>query len=304
MNNNKIAILIDGENISSKEIKNVFNEASNYGNIIIGNLYINDTAKKSWKDSANKFALTAKLHYNVAQKKNGSDIALAVDAMDIMHKGNVDTIFIISSDSDFTTLAKELKANGLTVNGIGSEDSPEALKNVYSKFISFEVLNGQDNTQTEKNEEDSANDDLNTIQNIIREIIISNQTGNQLILSELGNLLNNKMPSFDTRKYGVTSLSNLIRLLDTIDLEKEDKVYYAKLNESHAYSLADVKSFIESTLDGKGNKSMKLPRLLEMIKGQFPEFDFAEYGYTKFSAFIRSIENIQTNKQDAIIEQQ
>lgn len=301
-NNHKIGILIDGENISSREIENVFNEASNYGSIIIGNLYFNDRTNQEWKDIVNEYALSPKLHYNVAQKKNGSDIALTVDAMDIMHKGNVDTVFIISSDSDFTALAKELKANGITVYGIGNEKSPDALKNVYSKFISFEVLNGQNHSEHDDNEDTSTDEDLQSIKEGIRDIIIANQTKNHLILSELGKLLNNKMPSFDPRKYGVTSLSNLIRLLDDIELEVDGDIHYAKLKDTHTYSLSDVKSFIKKNLDSADKNTLNLPLLHEKIKNQFQGFDYSGYGYTKFSAFIQSIENVRTKKHYAILE--
>ncbi|MFP4078448.1 MAG: NYN domain-containing protein [Candidatus Izemoplasmataceae bacterium] len=302
-NTHKIAMMIDGENISSNEIENVFNETSNYGSIIIGNLYFNDKTNQGWKEIVNQYALSPKLHYNVANKKNGSDIALAVDAMNVMHKGNVDTVFIVSSDSDFTALAKELKANGITVYGIGKEKSPDALKNVYSKFITFEVLDAQDKSEQLDDEDISSEEDLKAIKNSIRDIIITNQTNDRLILSELGKLLNNKMPSFDPRKYGAQSLSNLIRLLDGIDLEIDKNVHYAKLTDKHNHSLSDIKKFIRDTLSKSSRKSMNLPQLHDKIREKFPDFDYSEYGYTKFSAFIKSIEYVQTHKHDAILNQ-
>ena len=53
---------------------------------------------------------------------NGNNIVsifLIIDAMDILHSGSVDGFCIVSSDSDFTGLAKRIREQGMFVMGIG-----------------------------------------------------------------------------------------------------------------------------------------------------------------------------------------
>ena len=70
-----------------------------------------------------------------------TDSALIIDAMDILYRGNVDGFCIVSSDSDFTSLARRLAESGLLVIGMGESDkATEALENAFDKFVYIDVL--------------------------------------------------------------------------------------------------------------------------------------------------------------------
>jgi len=299
MQQNKITILIDGDNISGKQIENVFNETSKYGQIISGYLYSDfEHLQENWKDIVNRYALTPRLHFNVASGKNASDIEMAVEAMKIMYAGNATTFFIVSNDADYTPLAKELKANDMTVYGIGNKHTPEALKNAYTKFISLEVLNEEeDDDATQVSEEDLAE-----IKATIRSLIIESEDKNRMPLSDLGTHLNNKMPAFDVRNYGVNNLSNLIRTLDDMDVQSFEKTPYAILDDVTPHKIEDVEKFIKNTLK-ENNGTFKLPKLHAKLKKKFTNFNYQDYGYTRFAPFIKSFKGIKTKDHDAILEQ-
>jgi uncharacterized LabA/DUF88 family protein len=70
--------------------------------------------------------------------KNASDIALVIDAMDLLHSGRFDGFVLISSDSDFTRLASRIREHGLDVYGIGQQKTPEAFRKACKRFIFVE----------------------------------------------------------------------------------------------------------------------------------------------------------------------
>ena len=72
--------------------------------------------------------------------KNSTDSALIIDAMDLLYAGNVEAFAIVSSDSDFTSLALRLRESGKTVYGLGRKKTPISLQNACDRFIMLEVL--------------------------------------------------------------------------------------------------------------------------------------------------------------------
>lgn len=61
--------------------------------------------------------------------KNATDGFMIIDAMDLLYTNWFDGFVIVSSDSDFTSLAIRLKEQGMKVYGIGQGQTPESFKN-------------------------------------------------------------------------------------------------------------------------------------------------------------------------------
>jgi uncharacterized LabA/DUF88 family protein len=74
--------------------------------------------------------------------KNSADIRLVVDAMELAYtKEHIDTIVVVSGDSDFTPLVSQLKENGKTVIGVGMRESTSALlADNCDEFIYYEDI--------------------------------------------------------------------------------------------------------------------------------------------------------------------
>ncbi len=72
---------------------------------------------------------------NLAAGKNSTDIALAIDAIDLAHTERPDVVVIASSDSDFAPLVARLREKGCFVVGIGQQGkTADETKRVYDDF--------------------------------------------------------------------------------------------------------------------------------------------------------------------------
>lgn len=152
-----LAVLIDGDNIPSKYVKEMLEEIAKYGNPSIKRIY-GDWTKPSltkWKDVLLKNAITPIQQYGYTTGKNSTDSAMIIDAMDILYSGKVNGFSLVSSDSDFTRLAIRLREAGMTVFGIGERKTPDPFIVSCDKFIYLEILHktqiGETNAP-EKNE--------------------------------------------------------------------------------------------------------------------------------------------------------
>lgn len=137
------AVLIDGDNIQPALIPQILNAINQHGHPIIKKIYGDWSQEhlKSWQPFASKYNLEIAHHYAATSGKNATDIALVIDAMDILHQpGNkLNGFCIVSSDSDFTHLARRIRKKGLIALGIGKSSS-QTLQEAYDHFITVESL--------------------------------------------------------------------------------------------------------------------------------------------------------------------
>ena len=82
---------------------------------------------KSWADILQKYAIDPYQQFAYTSGKNASDIALVIDAMDLLHSRRFDGFCLVSSDSDFTRLASRLREEGADVYGFGAQKTPGEL---------------------------------------------------------------------------------------------------------------------------------------------------------------------------------
>lgn len=177
---NTVALLIDGDNVSSKFIDPLERRISALGRITHKRLYYtynggiipNGWAEKITDNSLNP--VIAVPHTNGAGKavKNAADFKLNIEAMEIMYKGINNVFVIVSSDSDFTSLVTELKENGIYVFGAGEKHTSAAfiracddfgyledLQKLYSTERVAESVDGDESVEEQQPEEISADDE-------------------------------------------------------------------------------------------------------------------------------------------------
>ena len=138
----KIALLIDADNVSHSKIAAMLAELSRYGTANIRRAY-GDWASaglKGWKDKLHDFAIRPIQQFSYSTGKNATDIALVIDAMELLYTQKPDAFCLASSDADFTPLVMQLKANGHEVYGFGEWKKPAPFVNACTTFLYLDTL--------------------------------------------------------------------------------------------------------------------------------------------------------------------
>ena len=254
LNNLRLAVLIDAENVPRNCIKNVMEEIAIYGTPTIKRIYGDWTspAIAGWKAPLLENAITPIQQYSYTTGKNSSDSAMIIDAMDILYSEKTDGFVIVSSDSDFTRLAIRLREAGQRVIGIGERKTPSAFIAACDKFTYIEVIRAggaeahqeQDETRQGSDGERQESDDTehkqstqqrdkssytqrtrgtkipNSVVNLIADSLADLAGDDGIVfMGELGNLILKKQPDFDHRNFGYKSLSAMIKSIDRFETD-------------------------------------------------------------------------------------
>jgi uncharacterized LabA/DUF88 family protein len=229
---NKMAVLIDSENVSSKNIEFIMKESIRHGFLTIKRIYGDWTDQRmtSWKKVLPDYAIQPIQQFKNTQGKNSTDSALIIDAMDILYTSEVDGFIIVSSDSDYTKLAVRLRESGKVVVGIGEQKTPKSLVNACNEFRYIEILEknfeGIKKELTQKNtkSEDTKKEDDELLQHLIEAYEMIEQESEWKNLSSVSNNLKRLGPAFTPRTYGFGRLSHLMESYSKIfELRKDPR---------------------------------------------------------------------------------
>jgi uncharacterized LabA/DUF88 family protein len=140
-NNLKIALLIDADNASVATLDYVLGEIADLGMANVRRAYGDwgNQNLKGWREAllANAIQPVQQIAYTI--RGNASDMAMVIEAMDLLHDGDFDAFALMSSDSDFTPLAMRLRAANMLVYGFGKSQTPIAFKRACSVFFHVDV---------------------------------------------------------------------------------------------------------------------------------------------------------------------
>ena len=116
-----LAVLIDADNTSARYAQAIFEETVKLGEANVRRIYgdFSGSQLASWDAAIQSLAILQHQQRSNTRGKNAVDIALVIDGMDLLHKGRLDGVCLVSSDSDFTRLAQRLREDGLVVYGFG-----------------------------------------------------------------------------------------------------------------------------------------------------------------------------------------
>lgn len=148
-----IVVLIDADNTQLSKIKSVLNEISAYGRIVVKRAYGNwdKPVLKNWDYIIKDAAIKAVQQFDYVKGKNATDMALTIDAMDLLFQKTYDGFVIVSSDSDYTPLAIRLRESGIYVIGVGREVTSDSFKNSCDEFLALENIE-EDADESAKND--------------------------------------------------------------------------------------------------------------------------------------------------------
>lgn len=213
-----IALLIDCDNISHNSIEGIINELSKYGVINIKNAYGNwkNPKLKGWEEKLHEFAILPIQQFDYTKGKNATDIAMIIDAMDILYSQNMDAFALATSDSDFTPIVMRILRNGHKVFGFGEEKTPEPFINACSQFIKTESL-AEDKKEKKFDKKELRKDTklVNLLRNGTLRTMDEDGWSN---LSKIGIYITNNS-SFSPVNYGYQKLGDIVREIDLFDVE-------------------------------------------------------------------------------------
>ncbi len=267
----KIALLIDAENITSKYGSIIFREVAKYGTATYRRIYgdfVNSRNINWTQADFSKFSLTPVQQYSYTVGKNSSDITMVIDAMDILYSGNVDMFCIVTSDSDYTKLVTRLREAGLSIIGMGETKTPRALKAACEKFIPLDSIYKTENG--EKNKSAKAEKTAKPADKEGENAPAAAQDGKKRVKKAAPEQIKEEVKTEqESEADAATPIEDIIATIcNTIlpDLE----------TDSGWANLADV-----------GNRLIKL----------YSDFDARTYGYDKLSRLVRDRKEFEVDKK-------
>ena len=222
----RFAILIDADNTSPQIAEGFFEEVAKFGEASVRRIYgdFSNHRLKSWAEILQKHAIDPYQQFAYTTGKNASDIALVIDAMDLLHSGRFDGFCLVSSDSDFTRLASRLREQGADVYGFGTEKTPESFRQACRRFIYTENLlpETQSSAPGAPPKPKSLKPPSAAIPILNKAIAQIDTEDGWVSLSGIGKQVSNLVSDFDVRTYGCSKLSDLVRKTGAFDLKKAD----------------------------------------------------------------------------------
>lgn len=222
-----IALLVDADNSPAQSIQKIFTELATHGRVTIRRAYGNWTSSnlKSWEALLQEHAIQPIQQYDLTKGKNATDIAIAIDAMDILYTKQNDIFCLVTSDCDFTPLATRIISEGKFVIGIGERKTPAAFVNACSTFLFLDE--GPDKgAQTSKKRTAKELQSDTELMHLIREAIAGTADDDGWAkLSHLGSHIANHA-SFDPRNYGYAKLSCLLEGIGLFELKRDGNQHY------------------------------------------------------------------------------
>lgn len=303
----KLAVLIDGDNISARDAHALFAEIARYGVAHVKRVYgdWSNHQLQSWEDILLKHALTPVQQFAYTKGKNATDMSMVIEAMDLLYSGTFDGFCLVSSDSDFTPLAARIRASGLVVYGFGRRKTPEALRQACDRFIYLENLDA-----------DPANDvvapsDVASAQStqvgsgasvegrgvasrqpldgalrstLYKAIKENADDAGWASVGQLGYYLSKVNADFDPRSYGYAKLSSMLKTLDGLQFRYDEKqrMYCRKIPYRELIQV--VKDGFEQYADQPDSASLSALRpYLEA------HLNYRDYGFNRLEDFLQSI---------------
>ncbi len=216
--NDNLAVLIDADNAQASPIHELLEEVSRYGTASVKRAYGDWSTPqlKKWKDKLHTHAIKPVQQFSYTKGKNATDSALIIDAMDLLHSGDLNGFCLVSSDSDFTPLAARLREAGMVVYGFGERKTPQPFVAACDKFIYTDILKppkakgGMPKEKTPSPEEP-----------LRKAVDSAAQDDGWAHLGQVGSMLVKNNPSFDPRNYGFKKLIEMVKEQPYLEVRTE-----------------------------------------------------------------------------------
>lgn len=278
---NHIAVLIDADNASSNNIGRILKEIEKLGNITCKKLYgdWSSTHLHKWRKVLLKYAIEPIQQFAYVKGKNATDIGLVVEAMDLLYSKEYDGFCLISSDSDFTSLALRIRKDNVKVFGFGRRNTVDAFTQACDQFFFVEDLSKKqipkvspNFTKTKASEKQpvaynqpkSSKEiwdgnrlkcDAKLLNSLFASIIDHPKAEEQrwVNIALVGSEIKKYYANFSPTDYGYSKLTNIIKNIDVFETKKVDSILYVRHKDSAATVSKVLINPLSSTASNSGN---------------------------------------------------
>ncbi len=224
----RIALLIDCDNVSHNAIEGVLEELAKYGTVNVRHAHgdWNSPSLSGWRERLHPHAIRPIQQFAYTKGKNATDSAMIIDAMDLLHSGNVDAFALMTSDSDFTPLVLRILESGRPVYGFGSRKTPQPFVDACSPFIFVENLaaakadKADEPAKPRRKDKRALRQDSALVRLLRTAVEQTSDDEGWASLGEVGQYISNNNSSFSTINYGYKKLSDLIQVSDLFETRK------------------------------------------------------------------------------------
>jgi uncharacterized protein (TIGR00288 family) len=225
----RVALLIDADNAPASKIDVILAEVARHGTANVRRAYGDWKSPhlKAWEATLHTYAIRPIQQFAYSTGKNASDMAMVIDAMDLLYARNLDSFAIVSSDADFTPLVMRILTDGLKVLGFGEKKTPAPFVDACSQFTYVEGL-GQPSAQPDEpailaTDPRKLRGDTRLVQMLRNAVDSAAAEDGWAHLGQVGNQVANQA-SFDPRNYGYRKLSELIEASELFEVRRDHKV--------------------------------------------------------------------------------
>ncbi|MFK2903434.1 NYN domain-containing protein [Dyella ginsengisoli] len=232
----RLAVLIDADNAQPSIVEGLLAEIAKYGTAYVKRIYGNWTSPQlqGWKDVLLEYSIHPVQQFSYTRGKNATDSAMIIDAMDLLYTDRFQGFCIVSSDSDFTSLARRIRESGLNVYGFGERKTPNPFVKACDRFIYTDVLVQQLDETAAKDEAEKSHpiqppkklsrqelkQDTKLL-NLFRKAIAANEDEDGWAnLGAIGSSVAKQTPEFDPRNYGYRKLSELVDATGLFEIDQ------------------------------------------------------------------------------------
>ncbi|HEY0333063.1 MAG TPA: NYN domain-containing protein [Stenotrophomonas sp.] len=230
----RIALLVDADNAPASKIDAILTELARYGTANVRRAYGNWKSPhlRSWEAVLHEYAIRPIQQFAYSSGKNASDMAMVIDAMDLLYARNLDGFAIVSSDADFTPLVMRLRNDNLQVYGFGEEKTPLPFVRACSNFLYLEKLGLPEQKDVPAAVAAGTGEAIRADAALVRllsaAVSAAADEDGWSNLGRVGSHIGNKGP-FDSRNYGYGKLSELIKAIDLFETRQDGKSLSVRL---------------------------------------------------------------------------
>lgn len=226
----RVAVLVDCDNVEPAILDHALRFVAQFGRVVVRRGYGNHgtLAGKQWQEALVQQAFTPCLQYQYAKGKNTADIALALDALELLFDETVDTFCLVTSDSDFAYLCRKLRERGAIMCIVGETKTPLALRNASDHFsewehvvepVAPEAIKPMQGAKPEPARVPAKQRPMLVVKAVA--LLASDTPDGKVNVSALGNYLRRTDPSFTPNTFGHSGLVDMLRTYDLLQLNQE-----------------------------------------------------------------------------------